>query len=123
MIEKSVQLFTDKEEEFLNLLIGIGIHKTAAKILVYFVNNPEATLRDIELGVDVRLSEVSRATKYLTDQGWLRSWQIPMEKKPYWFKKFELAVSLTEIVASIEKQKKNEACDQVKLIKKIQNYI
>jgi acyl-CoA synthetase (AMP-forming)/AMP-acid ligase II len=53
MIQKSLQLFTEKEEDFLNLFIEIGIRKNVARILVYLASTPEATLRDIEHGTDL----------------------------------------------------------------------
>lgn len=123
MLQKSLTLFTRNEEEFVNLLIETGTRENVAKILVYLANRPEATFRDIEHGTDVSTPDVSKTIKYLTDRGWIRSWQIPSEKKGHLLKKYTLNVPVTEIVASIEKQKKNEACIQMELIKKIWNYL
>jgi predicted transcriptional regulator len=123
MLQKPLNLFTSKEEEFVNLLIETGIRENFAKILVYLANRPEATFRDIEHGADMSQPDVSKATKYLTDQGWIRSWQIPSEKASRGFKKYKLAMPFTEIVANIEKQKKNEACNRIDLFKKMRNYL
>ena len=69
---ENVTFFTDEEEEFVNLLIRIGIKKNIARILVFFKNIPYATSHDIELGTDMRQSEVSVAMRYLMDKGWIR---------------------------------------------------
>jgi predicted transcriptional regulator len=121
MLQKPLNLFTRKEEEFVNLLIETGTRENVAKILVYLANRPEATFRDIELGADVSQPDVSKATKYLADLGWIRSWQIPSERTGHVFKKYKLAVPVTEIVSSIEMQKKNEATNQIELVRKIRN--
>ena len=70
---RNVQYFTEKEEEFTHLLIGIGFPRTVAKLLVLLGNTPEATSRDIERGADLRQPEVSIAMQYLHEQGWIAS--------------------------------------------------
>jgi predicted transcriptional regulator len=52
-------LFTDKEENFVNLLIDIGTRKKITRVLVYLANTPEATSREIERDTDLRQPEVS----------------------------------------------------------------
>jgi len=38
MLKQTIQLFGNKEEEFVNLLIEFGTRKSVAKILVYLTN-------------------------------------------------------------------------------------
>jgi predicted transcriptional regulator len=123
MLTKTIQLFTEKEEEFINLLIEIGTKRTIAKALVFLANIKEATSRDIERGTDLRQPEVSIAIKYLEEQGWIKSWKTPSDKKgrPVW--NYALAVPVPDIMTTIEKQKKTEANNQLALIKKMRNYI
>jgi predicted transcriptional regulator len=45
MEERSVLVFTEEEEEFVNLLIKIGTRRSVAQTLVFLVNTPEATSR------------------------------------------------------------------------------
>lgn len=123
MLQKPLNVFTSEEEEFVNLLIEIGTRENVAKILVYLANRPEATFRDIEHGTDVSTPDVSKGTKYLADQGWIRSWHIPSEKKGHLLKKYTLAVPFTEILASIENRTKNHAYNQIRLVEKMRNYI
>ena len=123
MLTKTIQLFTEKEEEFVNLLIEIGTKRTIAKALVFLANIKEATSRDIERGTDLRQPEVSIAIKYLEEQGWIKRWKTPSDRKgrPVW--NYALAVPVPTIMASIEKKKKIEANNQLALIKKMRSYV
>ncbi|MEN6396154.1 MAG: MarR family transcriptional regulator [Methanoregula sp.] len=123
MIKQTIQLFTDKEEEFVNLLIQIGMKKNVANMLVFLTNTEEATSRDIERGTDLRQPEVSLAIKYLAEQGWIKSKEIASDRKGRPVKNYTLAKPVTEIMTSIEKQKKAEANNQLALVKKMRNFI
>ena len=123
MLTKTIQLFTEKEEEFVNLLIEIGTKQTTAKALVFLANVKKATSREIERGTDLRQPEVSLAIKYMAEQGWIKSNEIPSDKKGRPVRNYTLAKPVPEIMTSIEKQKKTEANNQLALIKKMRNYI
>jgi predicted transcriptional regulator len=123
MKERSVLVFTEEEEEFVNLLIKIGIKKTVAQTLVFLANTPEATSREIERGTDLRQPEVSIAIKYLDEQGWVQCRTIPSENKGRPQKCYSLTKPVKEIIAAIEKAKKNEANNQLALVKKMRDYI
>ena len=81
MKEQTIQLFTEKEEEFVNLLIEIGTKKTVAQMLVFLANTPTATSRDLERGTDLRQPEVSIAIKYLSGHGWIKTGEAPSQHK------------------------------------------
>ena len=122
MIEQTIQVFDEKEEEFLNLLISVGVRKTIARVIVFFASTKEATSREIERGTDLRQPEVSIAIKYLTNQGWINRGKVPSEGKGRPQKKYRLSVKITEIVSSIESQKKSEAKNQLALVRKMREY-
>lgn len=123
MIEKTIQLFTEKEEEFVNLLIEIGTKRTIAKALVFLANTKEATSREIERGTDLRQPEVSLAIKYMDEQGWIKSNEIPSDKKGRPVRNYALVIPVPDIMTCIEKQKKAEANNQLALIKKMRSYV
>jgi len=123
MKQENVMYFTDKEEEFVNLLIAIGITKNIAKVLVFLANTPETTSRAIERGVDMRQPEVSIAMKSLIDRGWIRSRESSAESKGRPMKIYELAKSINEIIESIENEKKTEAKNQLALVKKLREHL
>jgi len=123
MRQENIQYFTEKEEEFVNLLIEIGTKKTVAKVLVFLASTPEATSRAIERGTDMRQPEVSMAMKFLMDQGWIRSRESRSENKGRPMKVYELAKPKTVIVDCIEKEKKNGANNQLALVRKLRDYL
>ncbi len=91
MRTENVMYFTEKEEEFANLLIEIGTKRNVAKVLVFLANTPEATSRAIERGTDLRQPEVSIAMRYLIEQNWITSRESKAESKGRPVKIYELA--------------------------------
>ncbi len=114
MRTEKVLYFTEKEEEFANLLIEIGTKRNVAKVLVFLAHTPEATSRAIERGTDLRQPEVSIAMRYLTDQDWISSRESRAESKGRPVKIYELARPIQEIMDSIEAEKKKEANKQTR---------
>ncbi|MCK9630416.1 MAG: ArsR family transcriptional regulator [Methanoregula sp.] len=123
MRTESVQFFTEREEEFVSLLIGIGIKKHVATLLVFLANVPGTSSRSIERGTDLRQSEVSIAMRYLMDRGWVRMRGESSERKGRPVKIYQLALPITAIMDSIEEEKKREARDQLALFKKMRDHI
>lgn len=123
MRQENVHYFTDKEEEFANLLIEIGMNKNVAKVLVFLANIPEATSRAIERGTDIRQPEISLAVKYLADQGWIRIRENLGKNKGRPMKVYELAKPITEILNCIEEEKKVKMNNQLYLVRKLREYI
>jgi len=123
MRQESIQYFTDKEEEFVNLLIKIGTRRNVAKMLVFLSSTPEATSRAIERGTDMRQPEVSMAMKSLIELDWIKSHEIPSEKKGRPTKVYALAKPITEIINCIESKKKNETKNKIALVRKLRNYL
>lgn len=123
MKRQTVSFFTDREEAFVNILIELGQKKYVANMLVFLANNLEATPREIERGTDMRQPEVSMAIKYLYKQGWIKSREIPSNRKGRPHKMYSLAVSVKSIVTIIEKEKKKEVKRRLALVKKMRNYL
>jgi predicted transcriptional regulator len=123
MRQENVIYFTEKEEEFANLLIKIGTKKNIAKVLVFLAKTPEATSRAIESGTDLRQPEISLAMKYLTAQGWIISHECSGESKGRPIKIYELAKSIHEIMDCIENEKKNEANNKLALVQNLRQHL
>jgi predicted transcriptional regulator len=123
MKTRNVQYFTEKEEEFVNLLIDIGTKQSIAKVLVFLSNTAEATSRDIERGTDLRQPEVSIAMRYLAEQEWIKSRESKAESKGRPVKIYVLSKSINDIMNSIEKEKKEEAKSQQALVQKLREDI
>jgi predicted transcriptional regulator len=119
---EKVYYFTEKEEEFANLLMEIGTKRNVAKVLVFLAKINKATSRAIERGTDLRQPEVSIALGYLSEQSWISS-EDSNEGKGRPFKIYELSRPINEIMDSIEQEKKTEATNQLALIEKLRDYI
>jgi predicted transcriptional regulator len=123
MRTENVMYFTDKEEDFANLLIEIGTKRNVAKVLVFLANTPEATSRAIERGTDLRQPEVSIAMRYLMEQKWITNRESKAENKGRPVKIYELAKPINDIMDKIEKEKQMEAVTQLALFQKLRDYI
>lgn len=123
MRSDKVRYFTPQDEELAELLIGIGIKRNVSKVLVYLANTQEATSRDIERGTDLRQPEVSIAMRYLKQCNWIETRESKSESKGRPVKIYTLARPITEIMDTIEKEKKKEARHQLDLIQKMRECI
>jgi predicted transcriptional regulator len=123
MRSEKIRYFTPRDEELAELLIGIGIKRNVSKVLVYLANTEEATSRDIERGTDLRQPEVSIAMRYLKECDWIDTRESKSESKGRPVKIYTLSRSITEIMDTIEKEKKKEARHQLDLIEKMRECI
>jgi predicted transcriptional regulator len=123
MKSKNVLYFTPAEEEFANLLIKIGIRRNVAKVLVYLAHTPEATSREIERGTDLRQPEVSIAMAHMMEQGWVESRENKAENKGRPVKIYHLSQPIGEIMDTIEREKREEANNQLALIQQLRDHI
>lgn len=119
---KEVTYFTEKEEDVVNILMNLGLRKTAAKVLVYLTSKPESTTQDIERGANLRQSEVSLATAYMMDKEWMACLEVRGKKTGRPMKTFRLSKPLPEIFDSIEEQKKNEIRAKLLTVKKLRAF-
>jgi predicted transcriptional regulator len=123
MKSKNVLYFTQREEEFAELLIRIGIRKNVAKVLVYLAHTPEATSREIERGTDLRQPEVSIAMAQMMEQTWVESRENKAENKGRPVKIYRLSRPIGEVMDTIEREKREEANTQLNLIQQLRDYI
>nr|WP_321352684.1 ArsR family transcriptional regulator [uncultured Methanoregula sp.] len=124
MRSANVMFFTDHEEEFARLLIGIGLKKNIAKVLVYLANAGDVTSRDMERGTDLRQPEVSLAMQTLLRQKWVTSREpedTPNRGRPV--KIYSLARPISAIIGMIEKEKKQELNRKLQLASKLREYV
>lgn len=118
-----VMSFTDKEREFVNLLIDIGTRKNVAQVLVFLANGSKATSRDIERGTDLHQPEVSLAMQYLIGKDWIKITENKAEGKGRPVKIYSLSKPVNKIMNSIEKEKKEQARLQIARVQKLRKYI
>jgi predicted transcriptional regulator len=101
-----------KDEEIVDVLISLGMRRSAAMTLAYMQNTSSATSLELERSARLPQPEVSIAMKQLKERDWLNERE---EKKklgkgrPY--KIYSLKVGFKDIVAQLERQHK-EAVDE-----------
>ncbi|MDO9325212.1 MAG: ArsR family transcriptional regulator [Methanoregula sp.] len=123
MRTETVMYFTEKEEEFTDLLIKIGTRKNVAKVLVFLAKTPEASSRAIEWGTDLRQPEVSVAMRYLIGLNWIKSRESRVETRGRPMMVYGLAKPTHEIIDRIEAEKNREAKAHLKRVHKLRDYL
>lgn len=123
MIEKTIHLFSDKEEEYVSLLVRIGIKQTIAKTLVLLARLKTATSRDIEHGADLRQPEVSVAMKYLEGKGWIgcKETLAPTKGRP--IKIWTLKVPVRNILDTVTREKQDELKARLEMIERVRSFV
>ena len=123
MRSDNILYFTQREEEFANLLIGLGVKRNVAKVLVYLSRVSEATSREIERGTDLRQPEVSIAMRTMKENKWVDSRESRADSKGRPVKIYQLVRPIGEIMDAIESDKKKEAKTQLDLIQQLRDYV
>jgi predicted transcriptional regulator len=121
MIEKTIHLFSDKEEEFVSLLVRIGTKQTIAKTLVLLARLKTATSREIENGADLRQSEVSVAVKYLSEKGWIENRESVTPTKGRPIKIWTLKAPVRNILDAISREKQDELDSRLLMIRRVRS--
>ncbi len=123
MEKRAVQIFSKKDEEFVKTLVGIGTKRPVARVLVFLLNRPEGTMREIESVANMSQPEVSQAVRYMMDRGWVKTVEIHPEKKGRPTKLVSLKIPHDEIVRMIGEEKKNHVDHQLSLLKKARTFV
>lgn len=123
MLKENVTNFTEKETEFIDLFIDLGTKQNVAKVLVFLAKTQKATSRAIEHGAGLRQPEVSVAMHYLMEKNCIRMYDSEAESKGRPLKIYELVKPLSEIIDSIDEEKRKETTRQLQLIQKLRHHV
>ncbi|HPJ97596.1 MAG TPA: MarR family transcriptional regulator [Syntrophales bacterium] len=123
MKNRVVQVFSKKDEEFVSVLISLGTKRPVARVLVFLLNRMEGTMREIERVTDMNQPVVSQAVRYMVEQGWVTTKEIPPEWKGRPIKLVSLAIPLDEIFQMIGEKKETHANHQLSLLKKVRTFV
>jgi predicted transcriptional regulator len=115
--------FTEREETITDILVGLGLRRNVARVLVYLSSTDEATSRMIERGTDLRQPEVSMAMRQLRANRWVESTENRGDSKGRPVKIYRMTYPISAIMDSIEEEKKKEAKIQLDLIQKLRETI
>ena len=86
------------------LLRSLGINWSGSIVLIFLAKNGESSSRDIEQGVGLRHSSVSRVIKILRENNWVTEKKIKRKGKgTHTITKYTLSVSIADIATHFEK--------------------
>lgn len=122
MIEKTIHVFTEKQEALVSLLVRIGTTKNIARVLVYLANLKNATAREIERGTDLSQPAVSIGLKYLAGRGWVKSRQVHPEKKGRPIKIWNLTTPVSKILDILGNEKREDLKSRVEMIQWVRSF-
>ena len=123
MIEKTILIFTEKEEEFIGLLTDIGLNKNIAQLLVYLSELKRASSHDIEHGTGLRQPDVSNALKYLVERGWIERRKSLVKSKGRPVSIWNLVLPFDQILDIIIYEKQQELQTHMEMVQRVWNYL
>lgn len=100
-------------DRIVELLISAGANKSEAKVLIFLYENAEATQRQIEVNMNMRQPEVSRALSSLVEKGIVKFRQVKKVGRGRPVKVYSLNRDFKEIVKSYIDAKRKEL-EQIK---------
>jgi predicted transcriptional regulator len=121
IIEVSVRVADERDEEFAEGLQSLGVRKNVARIITYLKNVESASSQDIELAADMRQPEVSIAMRTLRENGWVAERDVRGEGKGRPLKIYSLRTSIDEIIRYYEEQKNQEAAKTMGAIQRLKD--
>lgn len=122
MQEKTIQYLSEKQEEFVSLLISTGTQRNVARVLVFLADATKATSRAIERGADLRQPEVSIALARMKKDGWVADRKVPSERKGRPNNEFRLAMPLSRILANLEEASRRNIDRQLGLVQQLRAF-
>lgn len=119
MRQFSVRVLDERDAEFVETLVSVGIPRNVAAMITYLSNVEEATSREIEIGSNLRQPEVSVAMRVLRANNWVEERELKKDGKGRPMKVYRLTVSLDEIIKHFEEEKKREAAKIMESIQRL----
>ena len=109
----------EKDLEFENGLLGLGINRNVAKLIAYFKDVDEGSSRDIEIATDLRQPEVSIAMRTLRSMGWISEHDVKSPGKGRPLKIYALRATIDEIIKHYEAEKTQESAQTIQAIQRL----
>lgn len=116
----NIKQLDEKDEEFAEALINLGMNRNVARTLAFLRNVSETTAIELEKGAQLHQPEVSVAMKELKDRDWIIEWEQKKKQgkgRPY--KIYSLKVGAEKIIADFEKKRNKDAEITLSRIKRL----
>jgi predicted transcriptional regulator len=116
----NIKQLDEKDEEFAEALINLGMNRNVARTLAYLRNVSKTTAIELEKGAQLHQPEVSVAMKELKERDWIIEWeQKKTQGKGRPFKIYSLKVGADKIIADFEKKRNKDAEITLSRIKRL----
>ena len=108
MKQKTEQVFTQKDEQIIDLFADLGMPKNLAKTLMFISHVEDCRSTDIETGAELLQPQVSVAVQELRRRGWITKHDIKKKGKGRPVHHYKLTASLPSLLKSFESEKIQE---------------
>ncbi|MEA2000255.1 MAG: ArsR family transcriptional regulator [Euryarchaeota archaeon] len=119
MKDVAVNVLDEVDEEFVEILIKQGLKRKTAKVLAYLKCVDKVKSKDLEVGADLRQSDVSFAMRELRASRWVDESDEKKHGKGRPYKVYSLKVPISKIIGILEEEKKKEAQETMKNIERL----
>lgn len=96
----SVMMLDDSDKQVIDALIGFGINRKLATVVVFLGDEKYHSSKQIESGAGLAQPEVSLGIGEATKHGWISRATTPSDRKPV--TSYRLAIPLASILTEIE---------------------
>jgi len=105
----TVRRLDEKDLQFADVLVSLGVKKNVATLLAYLKNVDEAGSRDIEISTELRQPEVSIAMRALRQNGWIAERDVKGAGKGRPNTMYSLSTPIADIIKHYEELKQRDA--------------
>ncbi|MDL2260673.1 transcriptional regulator protein [Methanimicrococcus sp. OttesenSCG-928-J09] len=123
MIDFEVKILDEDDLVFVSDLRNLGIQRNVALTLVYLSHVEEASSREIEIGTGLRQPEISLAICFMSDNNWIESRMIKVNKKGRPLKVYSICTTMDTIYSFYEKKANLDYEESVIKIKQLKDLI
>jgi predicted transcriptional regulator len=109
----------EKDLEFVDLLLKLGVNRNVARVVAYLKNVKESTSREIELGSELRQPEVSIAMRTPRERGWISEREVKGPGKGRPTRIYALSTPIEEIVKCYEEETRSESARSMEAIQRL----
>lgn len=114
---------TKKQEDLVERLRDIGVDRPVALTLVYVAGTDECIRTDVEGATGLKQPEVSIATMYLRDEGWIDKTERKKEGKGRPVHVYSLSKPVGEVFGDILEKERARISDREENLKKIEDVV
>ena len=123
MIDFEVKILDENDLIFVSDLRNLGVQRNIALTLVYLLNVKEASSREIEIGTGLRQPEISFAICFMSENAWVKSHSVKVNKKGRPLNVYSLCVPLSTIYKFYEQQVRQDYENSIIKIKQLKDLV